>query len=58
MPSKKLHTAFVSCPTELREERRAVLDVLLSFDAFPISTEFFTIQSKDGFRVIEQLIDD
>ena len=58
MPSKKLHTAFVSCPTELREERRAVLDVLLSFDAFPISTEFFTIQSKDGFRDIEQLIDD
>ena len=49
MPSKKLHTAFVSCPTELREERRAVLDVLLSFDAFPISTEFFTIQSKDAF---------
>lgn len=58
MSSKKLHTAFVSCPTELREERRAVLDVLLSFDAFPISTEFFTIQSKDGFRDIEQLIDD
>ena len=58
MPSKKLHTAFVSCPTELREERRAVLDVLLSFDAFPMSTEFFTIQSKDGFRDIEQLIDD
>ena len=47
MPSKKLHTAFVSCPTELREERRAVLDVLLSFDAFPVSTEFFTIQSTN-----------
>lgn len=55
---RKMYTAFVSSVSSLKEERRATLDVLLDLDVFPVATEHFVIQSKDGINDIERLIDD
>jgi hypothetical protein len=56
---KKRYQVFISSTFEdLKEERRAVQDVVISTGDFPVQMESFPAADKDQFEFIKTLIDD
>lgn len=55
----KRYQVFISSTyTDLRDERRAVLEALLQLDAIPSGMELFPAADEDAWSLIQRIIDD